>query len=232
MMLVRLSIDLVMTILMIIEMAYHSTGNMFHEIFGVTIFILFIIHNILNRKWYQSIFKGKVNIRRVLTTIINLLLLVTMAVLVISAVPISRTVFAFIPIENGIIVRQIHVLAAYWGLILIGLHIGMHWIMIIGAARKLTGITDKNKIRTVALRVIAVLIIVYGVQASLDRNVGSKLILYYTFDNWGQNSNPSGMKVLFDHLTIMGIYIAGTHYILKLIPKKKTSGKVLHKEHL
>ncbi|WP_233426204.1 DUF4405 domain-containing protein [Paenibacillus massiliensis] len=230
MMLVRLSIDLVMTILMVVEMAYHFTGNMFHEIFGVSIFILFIIHNILNRKWYQSIFKGKMNIRRVLTITINLLLLVTMAVLIISAIPISRTVFAFIPIENGIIVRQIHTLAAYWGLILIALHIGMHWIMIIGAARKLTGITDKNKIRTIALRVFAVLIVVYGVQASLDRNVGPKLILYYTFDNWEQNSNQSGMKVLLDHLMIMGIYIAGTHYALKLIPKKKTTGKVLQKK--
>lgn len=218
-MLIKLLVDFVMTVLMIVEMAYRFTGNKLHELFGVSLFVLFIIHNILNRRWYQTIFKGKMNVRRILNITVNLLLLVTMAVLMISAIQISRTIFAFIPTNNGLIVRQIHKLAAYWGLILIAVHLGMHWGMIIGGVRRMTGITGTSRIRTIILRVLAVLIVVYGVQASFDRNVGSKLILYYTFDEW--NSDESIIKILLDYLSIMGIYIYGTHYVLKIASNRR-----------
>ncbi|SEP22931.1 hypothetical protein SAMN04487895_1375, partial [Paenibacillus sophorae] len=42
--LIKLIIDLVMTILMFVEMAYYITGNRVHENVGVTLFGLFIAH--------------------------------------------------------------------------------------------------------------------------------------------------------------------------------------------
>lgn len=57
-------IDIVMTILFIILMGYYVTDNKVHEILGTITFILFIIHHILNIKWYKSIFKGKHSFQR------------------------------------------------------------------------------------------------------------------------------------------------------------------------
>ncbi|MCO1604485.1 DUF4405 domain-containing protein [Desulfosporosinus nitroreducens] len=215
----KLAIDLVMTVLMLVAMASLITGNTIHELLGVSMFILFIVHNFLNRRWYQTVLTGKNNVLRVLNTAVNLLLLVTMAVLMVSAVPISRAIFAFIPINNGMIVRQIHVLAAYWGFILIAVHLGMHWRMILNAVRRITGITGTSRIRTIAVRVLAVLIVVYGVQASFDRNVGSKLIFYYTFDYLDVDESTLGFFI--DYLSIMGIYICGTYYALKFVQKRE-----------
>ena len=201
-------------------MAYNFTGNMFHELIGISLFILFIVHNILNRRWYQTIFRGKMNVRRILNITVNILLLVMMVVLMISAMPISRIIFAFIHIQNnGLIARQIHTLAAYWGLILMAIHLGMHWGMVMGGVRKMIGITGRSRIRTIVLQVFAVIIVVHGVQASFDRNVGSKLILYSTFDIW--NSDESVIKLFFDYLSIVGIYICGTYYVLKIAKKGK-----------
>lgn len=216
-MLIRMVIDLSMTVLMLVAMAYQITGNTIHELVGVLLFSLFIVHNILNRRWYKTIFKGKHNLRRILSIAVNLLFLVSMAVVMISSVPISRDLFAFIPINNNMSLLQIHIITSYWGFILMSVHIGMSWGTIINAVRKMKGITSTNRIRTIVLRILAVLIVVYGVQASFEREMFYKLTVYNPF---GWNSDKSSMGFLIDHLSIMGIYICGTHYALKFVRKQ------------
>lgn len=58
---IRIILDIVMTCFFIVLMGYYATDNAVHEILGVITFVLFIIHNIINIKWYKSIFKGKRN---------------------------------------------------------------------------------------------------------------------------------------------------------------------------
>lgn len=215
--LIRLVIDLSMTVLMLVAMAYQITGNAMHELAGVILCLLFITHNILNRRWYKTIFKGKHNVRRILSIVVNLLFLVSMAVVMISSVAISRDMIPFIPINNDTVLLQIHVMTSYWGFIFMAVHIGMSWATIINSVRKMTGITGTSRIRTIAFRVMAVLIVVYGVQASFERGMLNKLTIYNPF---GWESYDSSMKFLLDHLTIMGIYISGTHYVLKFVQKQ------------
>jgi hypothetical protein len=216
-MLIRMVIDVTMTILMLVTMAYQITGNTIHELVGVILFLLFIAHNIFNRRWYKTIFKGKHNVQRKLSIAVNLLFLLSMAVVMISSVPISRDIFSFIPINNDIIILQIHVMTSYWGFIFMAVHIGMSWGIIINAVRNMTGITSTSHIRTIALRIIAVLIVVYGVQTYFERDMLSRLTIYNPF---GWSFDESSMGFLIDHLAIMGIYISGTHYGLKFIRKQ------------
>ena len=55
---VRLIVDIVMTILLLMLMGYHLWGTELHEIAGVALFVLFIIHHILNAHWYKNLFSG------------------------------------------------------------------------------------------------------------------------------------------------------------------------------
>nr|WP_309101798.1 DUF4405 domain-containing protein [Fredinandcohnia onubensis] len=215
----RLVNDLVMTVLMLIAMAYYITGNMIHEVVGVVVLLLFVVHNFLNRRWYKTILKGKHNVRRILQIGINLLFLVTMALMMISAVLISSDLFPFIPINNDMMLRQIHVQTAYWGFIIMAVHIGLSWEMIINSARRMTGFTDTSRTRTIALRVLAVLIVIYGVHSSFEREMGSKLTIYNPFGNWF--NDDSIIRFLIAHLSIIGIYICGTHYALKFIQRQE-----------
>jgi hypothetical protein len=224
-MLIRLVIDLTMTILMLVAMAYQITGNTIHELVGVVLLLLFIAHNILNRRWYKTIFKGKHHVQRKLSIAVNLLFLASMVVVMISSVPISRDIFAFIPKNNDMILLQIHVLTSYWGFIFMAVHIGMSWGTIINSVSKMTGITSTSRIRTIALRVIAVLIVVYGVQTSFERDMLARLTIYNPF---GWSYDESSMGFLIDHLAIMGIYISGTHYVLKFV-QKQDNGKRFNK---
>lgn len=212
-MLSKLIIDLVMTVLMLVAMAYRITGNTIHELAGVSIVVLFLIHNLLNRRWYQTLLKGKYNVFRILRTTANLLLLITMAVLMISGVLISRTVFAFLPVSGGMLARQMHILAVYWLFILASIHLGLHWGSIINTVRTITGFAGSNRVRTGVLRVLVILIAIFGVHASLERDIGSKLILYYTYDYW--DTNKPTLIFFAEYLSIMGLYICGAYYVLK-----------------
>ncbi|MCM3725027.1 hypothetical protein M3226_04840 [Neobacillus cucumis] len=84
-MLFKLVNDLVMTVLMLIAMAYYITGNTIHEVVGVMVLLLFVVHNSLNRRWYKVIIKRTHNLRSILQIVINLLFLVTMVLMMISA---------------------------------------------------------------------------------------------------------------------------------------------------
>ena len=215
---IRLCIDLVMTALILVAMAYEITGNAIHEMIGILLFALFIVHNSINRRWYKTIFKRKYNMRRTLSITVNLLFLISMTVVMISSIPTSMDVFPFISSSNDMIWRQIHVLTSYWGFILMAIHIGLSWGMILNAVRNMVGITDTSRSRTIVLRVLAVIIVVYGVQTSMERDIGYKLAIYNPFD-WGFQG--STIRFLIDYLSIMGIYISGTHYTLKFIQKQK-----------
>lgn len=83
---IRTIIDIAMIILFIILMGYYATESIVHEILGTITFILFIVHNILNIKWYKNIFKGKYNFQRIFQIIINLLLLLAFLGMMVSGI--------------------------------------------------------------------------------------------------------------------------------------------------
>lgn len=202
---------------MLVAMAYYITGITTHEIVGLVVLVLFIIHNFLNRRWYQSLRKGRYSLRRFLQIAVNLLFLVAMAIMIISGILVSIDIFPIIPVFNDMLYREIHVLSAYWGFILMAIHIGFSWGIIINAMRRMTGVAGTNRTRTIILRLIAVLIVVYGVQASFERDMFYKLTVYNPFA-W--NFDTTAVDLIIDYLAIMGIYIGGTHYVLKFIQKQ------------
>jgi hypothetical protein len=210
---VKLVIDLAMTVFLLCALAYRIIGDVAHEWIGIAMTALFVAHNAVNWRWYRGIFTGKYGFRHILNTAVNLLLLAMMATFVTSGALLSRTVFAFMGFGGGMQIRLIHTSAAYWGLILIAVHVGTHWEMIMAAIRRIAKITETSRVRTIALRVITVLVVVYGVYASFDRGMGAKLFLGYSFDFW----HPGRPAILFfsHNLAIMGIYVCATHYFLK-----------------
>jgi hypothetical protein len=210
---IRLIIDLAMTGLLLCAYAYRIIGDTAHEWVGVSILVLFLIHNILNKRWYKNIFSGTYNRRRIVMTAVNLLLLLTMAVLIITGLLHSRTVLAFLHLPGGMMIRLIHTSAAWLGIILIAVHIGLHWGMIMNTFRKMLKIRGENRIRKMVMRIIALAVVAFGVWSSFDRDMFSKLFLGFSFDYWPEE-RPA---ILFFAaiLSIMGMYIFITYYALK-----------------
>ena len=56
---IRRIVDISMTVCLLFLMAYQVTGEVLHEWIGIGMTALVIVHQILNRKWYSAVFKGK-----------------------------------------------------------------------------------------------------------------------------------------------------------------------------
>lgn len=69
-MIVKLCIDIGMTIVLLLLMPYELVGQVAHEWLGIGIFVLFIAHHILNGKWSRNLLKGKYTPLRIWQTIL------------------------------------------------------------------------------------------------------------------------------------------------------------------
>ena len=144
-MVLKLVVDMIMTILLFLLMAYLLVGETVHEWMGLAMFILFIFHHALNWKWYRNLFRGKYTPLRIWQTVLNILLLAAMIALMVSGIILSREVFDFLDISGGMgIARTIHMLASYWGFLFMSMHLGLHWSMVMGMIRRAAGIRNPS----------------------------------------------------------------------------------------
>ena len=210
-----------MTIALLFLMTYELIGQTTHEWIGVIIFILFIVHHILNRKWSTHLLKGKYTLYRMMQTVLVFGVLAAMIGAMVSGIILSRHVFSFLPINGGrSLARSIHMLSAYWGFVLMSLHLGFHWSMMMGMARKL--VKKQSSWRTWILRILALLIAGFGLWAFVKRQIGSYMLLrkrfvFFDFDE------PL-VFFLVDYIAIMGLFVMIGHYFsegLKRIVKKR-----------
>lgn len=168
---------MIMTVLLLLLMARQLTGDFAHEWIGTAMLILWIVHHILNRNWYAHLFKGKYTPVRILQTVTNFAVLLSLFGLTVSGIILSREGFASLPISGGIaLARPLHVLSALWGFVLMALHLGLHWNMILGMVRKATGPVVSKPLR-ILLHIAAALVAGYGLYAFLKNQFLSYLFL-------------------------------------------------------
>ena len=123
---IRILVDCGMVLLLPLLMAYSLVGEAAHEYLGIGMFLLFVAHHILNIAWWKHIFRGKYTPFRILGTTVNLALAIIMLALPISGMILSRHVFLFLHFGGASTARTVHLLASYWGLVLMSFHAGMH----------------------------------------------------------------------------------------------------------
>ena len=130
-----------MTVSLLFLMAYQVTGEVLHEWIGVGMTVLVIVHQILNRKWYGAVFKGKYNPYRTVTTAVNVLLLLSFFMTAFSGMSMSSHAVPFLygmaPVSFA---RKMHLVMSHWSFVLMGIHLGLH-IPVMTARMKTEGKT-------------------------------------------------------------------------------------------
>lgn len=207
----RLALDVAMVPLFVTSLAFRTTGREAHEWLGMGFCLLLAIHTLWNWGWYKGLLTGRYGPRRVVNTAVNLALVVTMAALCVCGILNSRHIFGFSRFIDGEYVRQIHTIAAYWSLVLVGIHTGLHWEMIIGAVRKQFYSGDMRKAAILLHKTLAVIIVGCGLWAFYERDMASKLFMGFSFDFWPPDRPLSLFYAC--NLAIVGLYIFIGHSI-------------------
>ncbi|MFQ9892548.1 MAG: DUF4405 domain-containing protein [Emergencia sp.] len=214
----KIFIDFIMTILLLFQMAYMLIGNTLHEWIGTVLFVLFILHNTLNIKWYSNLGKRRSSGFRILQTVVNLSLLLCMVNLMVSGMMMSRVVFSFLPIDGGMgFARIMHMAAAYWGFFLMSVHLGLHWKMIMGLVRKVMRKREASTSQTWGLRILAVSVSGFGIYAFQKHNLTSYMLLKNQFVFF--DMQQSLISFLAEYLAMMVLWACLSYYTSQRLKK-------------
>ena len=122
---------------------------------------------------------------------------------------------------TALMARSMHMAASYWGFVLMSVHLGMHWGMIVGMFRRLL---KGRKIPAVAvwgLRLAAAAIAGYGLICFIQKDIVSYMFLknQFVFFDFEQ----SAISVFAEYIAMMGFWIFVSFYMSRGIGK--ISGK-------
>lgn len=128
----KIIIDVCMTVCLLFLMPYSLLGETLHEWLGIVMFVLFVTHHVLNRKWMAAVTKGKYTPFRIVQTLIVFVMLVLMLGSMVSGVLLSNHIFRAVRIAGiSMAARQVHMFCAYFGMVVMSVHLGLHWNMVV-----------------------------------------------------------------------------------------------------
>ena len=121
-------LDIVMAVLLVLMYNKRVLGITFHEIGGLAVCGLFIIHKVLNRKWIKAVtlglFSRHTPARQKCFWVLDILLFLSFGYVLVSGIMISKVVFP--ATGGGAAFKMGHYAAAALALALTGVHIGLH----------------------------------------------------------------------------------------------------------
>lgn len=214
----KIVIDIMMTLGLLFLMGYQFWGDAAHEWAGAGMFLLFIAHHILNAGWYKNLLHGKYSHSRIFQLIIDLLVFLYMIGLMVSGIMLSNHVFAFLDIHGGMsFARILHMAASHWGFVLMALHLGLHWGMFMGIAKKALKLNKSSRVRKILLPILSAGIAVYGLIVFIRRDLLTYMLVrtQFVFLDFGESIT----LFYLDYLAMMGSFIFLAYYVDKLLRK-------------
>ena len=170
----NLLLDAILFALFVEELSFQFLPKILHEILGVIMFALIICHVAINRRRFLSLIK-KMTPRKFFSTTTNLLLTICAGVTLITGVCMSNYLFVDAvsgELRRNMTIHQLHVAAPYVMLILIGVHIGLHWRELWQRFFKRFGIIFK---------VAAGILSAVGVAGFFLNRVGDRILMKHIF---------------------------------------------------
>ena len=173
-------LDLIMTIIMVLLMRTFFTGLLLHEALGIAVFLMVILHQIFNWKCTKGLlkclFKKDIKLSTRIGVIIDITLVFVIAGIIITGIIISKVIFGFdLNADLVLAASGLHHSLGYIALILISIHLGLHWSSIMAFFRKIFNLKTFNVVRTTVLRIITFLIVIAGIRGSFQQNVLTKI---------------------------------------------------------
>lgn len=178
---IKIVLDIIMFISIILLMKINITGLQLHEIIGICLFVIFIIHKIINFKWVKSVGKNILNknmkSKSKIMFFLDLILFIFVTLNVITGIVVSKFILVSITVNNIETVTILHKFFAWWSLILISIHIGLHWENVVNYFERKFKSLKENKILQILFILLYIIIAIIGIWSISRTSIYSKLIL-------------------------------------------------------
>lgn len=125
----RYLLDVLLVMMLIFEMTFFYLPPVLHEVMGMAFLLPVCWHFALNRRYVASLGRGRWNGPRLVRLLLNILLVVSCLVTIVSGCLTSSVLFADVvsfSLRSNPSLYQLHSTAARCFLVLAGLHLGWH----------------------------------------------------------------------------------------------------------
>lgn len=217
----RRVIDISMTAVIVILMAFQITGQTAHEWLGVTMFLLFLAHTFMNRRWYRNLPKGRYRAGRVLQTVTDLMLLVCFVLAAVTGMLMSQHAVPFFRIETAVSrAREMHLAFSHWTFLLVSIHLGLHFRMM---ARSACTLIQKKKAASILLSLAAVLAAGYGMFLTVREQMYSYMLFRVQFAFFDYDRNAAA--VITDNILMISSWAFIAYEIAETARNKRPENK-------
>lgn len=163
---VKYTLDLIMGLAFVFLFDTRATGLAFHEIAGLFMGGAYLTHIALNWRWVANVtmrmFAPRLTARTRMGYILNWLLFASMTLTIVSGILISRVVLPQLNMGNHVWFKMTHTTLPYLLLILVGIHIGLHWHWVISMTKRLFKLRKTTVWGRWAARAIVLALLIYG----------------------------------------------------------------------
>lgn len=215
----RLVPDLAALGLLLACMGYWWLGNLAHEIFGTVFLALVARHVVVNRRWFGALRRGRYDAARSLRLGLNLMLALTMLVLLGTSLLISENLRGLLGLRGSGLLREIHWFAAYWLVVIVGLHIGLHWHLVTGIARARLPML-RNRILSACFWALALGIAILGINSTAVMGLWTRLGFDYSLTMW--DFTESTLPYFAHWLAITTLYAVIAHAVIQLLALRRS----------
>jgi hypothetical protein len=137
---INLLLDIGIGVAFVVEEQIHWTGIRNHELLGLAFGAALIVHLVLHWKWVvaitQKFFQNFYHTSRV-RYVLNVAIFLDMLIATISGILISRNLIAIpMSFQMFILAGRLHFITSELGIILIGLHVIIHWKWLLVSIRR------------------------------------------------------------------------------------------------
>lgn len=150
----KIVVDILLLLLLVTEFSKLYFTSFIHELVGLLLLVVVIIHLILNRNYLKNIFKGKYNFNRLILLLVNVGMFLSMILSIIFGIMVSQSIFKSISSFN-LGISRLHYITSYLSLLLVGIHLGLNLNQI---KSKMSFFNNK-----IVCYIIDIIVIVYGI---------------------------------------------------------------------
>jgi len=225
---IKIVIDVVMLVLVGLLMEKNVLGLTFHEVGGLVLGLIIVVHLTINGQWINRVtsklFSNEIPLKSKLSYLINMLLTIDFIVILISGISISKVILSNLSFGGQF--KTLHISASYIALVLLGVHLGLHWRMIITHIAK--GLYKAkqfqiNNWQIWTIRLVGLAIVAFGIYSIVDTQMVDKILFRQTSgaDTYKAEPDVNVIGTLNTYLSIIFVFTWVTYYLEKYLMLSK-----------
>lgn len=202
-----------MTLLLLVLMGFHFHGEVLHEWAGIIFTLLIMLHLYLNRHRLWSLSPNIPLTMQVVNRIINAVTFIVILTAVVSGMMLSRHILLALPFHNPENwVRKVHMTSVHWGILILALHIGLHWKMLATFFCRILNISGNSPVANIIMPGIFSLISLLGLCGLLNMDYLDYLLIKVDFSFF--DYDESALLFYFCYLAIIVLFALVTRFLL------------------